>query len=199
MVDELRRSPRHAPSIQAMRTTSPPCGGNVNAVSFASLPREAAWQHRGARSGFELAFLCDPGRRVPHSGVHDRDRGRHTLGCRVRHSAGQRRGDPQRTDQRPVGRGALLDRAGGRRRGPLAGRRRNRTAAGRLPRCGPGVFSHDQRAARAPARSGGGGAGSNSRRLRPRGRPGCGPARADVPAHSRRGHTPVLRLHRSRL
>jgi hypothetical protein len=31
----------------------------VNAVSFASLPREAAWQHRGARSGFEVAFFCD--------------------------------------------------------------------------------------------------------------------------------------------
>jgi uncharacterized protein len=31
----------------------------VDAVSFASLPREAAWQHRGARSGFEVVFFRD--------------------------------------------------------------------------------------------------------------------------------------------
>lgn len=29
----------------------------VNAMSFASLPRQAAWRHRGARSGFEVAFF----------------------------------------------------------------------------------------------------------------------------------------------
>ncbi|HEY3035877.1 MAG TPA: putative glycolipid-binding domain-containing protein [Streptosporangiaceae bacterium] len=28
-------------------------------MSFASLPREAAWQHQGARSGFEVVFFCD--------------------------------------------------------------------------------------------------------------------------------------------
>lgn len=33
-------------------------GGKVNAVSFAPLPPEAAWQHRGARSGFEVVFFC---------------------------------------------------------------------------------------------------------------------------------------------
>jgi uncharacterized protein len=31
----------------------------VNVVSFASLPREAAWQHQGAQSGFEVAFFRD--------------------------------------------------------------------------------------------------------------------------------------------
>jgi hypothetical protein len=29
----------------------------VNAVSFASLPEQAAWQHRGARTGFEVVFF----------------------------------------------------------------------------------------------------------------------------------------------
>lgn len=28
-------------------------------MSFASLPREAAWQHRGVRSGFEVVFFRD--------------------------------------------------------------------------------------------------------------------------------------------
>jgi hypothetical protein len=31
----------------------------VDAVSFAFLPREAAWQHRGARRGFEVVFFRD--------------------------------------------------------------------------------------------------------------------------------------------
>jgi hypothetical protein len=39
--------------------TSSSGGGNVDAVSFAFLPREAAWQHRGARSGFEVVFFRD--------------------------------------------------------------------------------------------------------------------------------------------
>ena len=38
----------------------------MDAVSFASLPREAAWQHRGARSGFEVVFFAgtDGGRLI---------------------------------------------------------------------------------------------------------------------------------------
>jgi hypothetical protein len=31
----------------------------VDAVSFATLPRQAAWQHRGARAGFEVVFFDD--------------------------------------------------------------------------------------------------------------------------------------------
>ena len=30
----------------------------MDAVSFASLPREAAWRHQGARSGFEVVFFA---------------------------------------------------------------------------------------------------------------------------------------------
>jgi len=33
------------------------CDGNVDAVSFAALPRHAAWRHRGARAGFEVVFF----------------------------------------------------------------------------------------------------------------------------------------------
>jgi len=33
--------------------------GSVDAVSFAALPRQAAWQHRGARAGFEVVFFDD--------------------------------------------------------------------------------------------------------------------------------------------
>jgi len=33
--------------------------GNVDAVSFAALPRQAAWQHTGARAGFEVVFFDD--------------------------------------------------------------------------------------------------------------------------------------------
>jgi uncharacterized protein len=32
-------------------------GGNVDAMSFAPLPATATWQHRGARSGFEVVFF----------------------------------------------------------------------------------------------------------------------------------------------
>jgi hypothetical protein len=36
-------------------------GGNVVAMSFAPVPATAAWRHRGARSGFEVAYFAARG------------------------------------------------------------------------------------------------------------------------------------------
>jgi uncharacterized protein len=44
-----------------MRQTMPLHRENLNDVSFASLPGQAAWRHQGARSGFEVVFFAARG------------------------------------------------------------------------------------------------------------------------------------------
>jgi uncharacterized protein len=43
-------------------------GGNVVVVSFAPVPATAAWHHRGARSGFEVAYFGARGDRCQIEG-----------------------------------------------------------------------------------------------------------------------------------
>jgi hypothetical protein len=137
--------------------------------------------------------------RVPHRGVDDGHRGRDNLGRRVRHRGRRSLGHPQRTNPRTLRHRVPLGPAGDRRRRALASRRGTRALPGWLPGRGHRGLGDDQRAARPPNGPAGGCYRRRPRRLRACGRPGCGPARANLRANYRRGRLPAVRLHRSRV
>ena len=72
-------------------------------MPFAAPPRSAAWEHREARSGFEVVFLRPDEDGCQHRGPHGGGRGRRGVGRRLRHLPRPRLGDQKRAGVGPRG------------------------------------------------------------------------------------------------
>jgi hypothetical protein len=92
-------------------------------MSFAPVPATAAWHHRGARSGFEVAYFGARGDRCQIEGWTTAIEDGVTWAVEYVIEVDAAGATRQRPDPRALRRGVLFGPAGGRRRRPLAGRR----------------------------------------------------------------------------
>ena len=93
-------------------------------MDFAPLPATAAWRHRDARDGFEVAYfqVLDRGCRI--EGLTTAIEDGVTWAVEYFIDLDETGATRRRADPRPVGRRVLLGPARGGRSGALAGRRR---------------------------------------------------------------------------